>query len=222
MKLILAPAHNTGDKRDATGAFQPEAKAFRIAHREETSVKLFDNSKVMATRFAEVMAWIGNCDPGSVDTLVTFCHGFKSGLQIGATVANAPRFAGALALAFGPRPRIVMYSCDAARDADNDRSDDVEPGPGGEGGYADRLRDELVKRGVMVTIYAHATAGHATWNPWVRRFDPDDLAGGRWIIRPHSSQWSAWKRALRGPLRFRFPYLTQEEIERELDGPGVA
>lgn len=221
MKLLLAPMYNTGDKRDATGAFQLEARAFRFIHREQVPVKLFDNSKPMPVRFTEVMEWINACEPGSVDTLATFCHGFKAGLQIGATVANAGKFADALQRVLAPSPTLALYSCDAARDADNDRDDDDDPGPGGEGGFADRLRDELVKRGVMATIYAHATAGHTTLNPYVRRFDPDDLAGGRWIVTPHSAQWGAWRNALRGNLRFRFPFLTQLEIEAELV-PGVA
>lgn len=222
MKLIIAPMFNSGDKRDATGAFQLEARAFRFTHREETPVKLFDNSKGMSARFAEVMAWINACTPGTVDTLATFCHGFKAGLQIGVTLANAGKFADALAQACAPYPRVVLYACDAARDGDNERDDDDDPGPGGEGGFADRLRDELVKRGVLATIYAHATAGHTTWNPMMRRFDPDDLAGGRWIVTPHSPEWRAWKRALRGNLRFRFPFMTQAEIEAELARPGVA
>lgn len=187
MKAIIAPMYNTGDKHDATGAFQPEAAAFRLTHGETRPVKLFDNRKVMAGRFAEVMAWISGLAPDSVDTFATFCHGFKSGLQVGATLTNTPRFAGALARVLTAEPRIVLYACDAARDNDTDRADDLDPGPGGEGGFADKLRDELVKRGVGATIYAHVTAAHTTRNPTVRRFDPDDLAGGRWVIAPHSA-----------------------------------
>jgi len=223
VKLVFAPMYNTGDKRDATGAFHPEARAFCQAHGESAPVKLFDNGRPMAARFSEVMAWIDSCNPSSVDTLAAFCHGFKSGLQIGATIANAPRLADALQRVFAPSPRIIMYACDAARDADSDRTDEDDPGPGGEGGFADKLRDELVKRGVMATIYAHSTAAHTTQNPFVRRFDPSDLAGGRWVVEPYSADWQRWRTALRGSMRFRFPFMSQAEIEAEIRAaPGVA
>lgn len=223
MMLVFAPMHNTKGKVDAKYAFQPESKGFCYAHGEAAPVKLFDNSKPMPARFSEVMGWIDACKPSSVDTLATFCHGFKAGLQIGATLVNVGRFAAALQRVLAPSPRVILYSCDAARDDDNDRNDDTEPGPGGEGGFADKLRDELVKRGVMATIFAHATTAHATMNPYVRRFDHDDLAGGRWIITPHSELWGAWTNALRGPMRFKFPFMSQAEIEAELRAaPGVA
>jgi hypothetical protein len=222
MKLVIAPRYNTGDKHDATGAFQPEAMKFSLVHGETRSIRLFDNSKTMPARFAEVMGWLSNCAPRSVDALAVFCHGFKTGLQVGATLANADKLAAELQRVCSPAPRIIMYACDAARDVDNDRIDDLDPGPGGEGGFADRLRDELVKRGVMATIYAHPTTAHATMNPCVRRFDPDDLAGGRWIVVPHSAKWRTWKLALRDTtLRFRYPFMSQAEIESELALPGI-
>jgi hypothetical protein len=223
MKLVFAPAHNSNGKVDAQGAFQPEARAFCLAHGIREPVKLFDNGRPMPSRFSEMLAWLDMCRPGTVDAVAFFCHGFKTGLQCGVTTMNAPRFATALERICTPAPRIIMYVCDAARDADDDRADDCLPGPGGEGGFADQLRDELVKRGVMATLYAHATVGHTTRNPFVRRFDSDDLAGGRWIVEPHSARWRAWAMALRGPMRFRYPFMTQAEIDAELQStPPIA
>lgn len=216
MKLLIAPKVNIRGKKDATGAFHPEAHAFSKAHGGNTLLRLFDNTTTMADRFIEVTRWIESITPGTVDTVAVFCHGYKTGLQFGATIRNVDLLAKAIGRACAPSPRIVLYACDAARDADLEWRDDMQAGPGGEGGYADRLRHALRARNVNATIYAHATTGHTTHNPYLRRFDPSDLAGGHWVITPHSALWCAWIRALRGSMRFRFPYLSQREIEAEL------
>lgn len=222
MKLVIAPRHNIEGKKDATGAFHPEAHAFARMHGAD-DVRLFDNGRAMPVRLAQVRRWIDEQQPRSVDTLALFCHGWKNGLQIGVRIATARSFAEALAAVCTPDLRVVLYCCDAARDADDERVDDTLPGPGGNGGFADKLRDELGRAGVQATIYAHATAGHTTRNPWVRRFDPGEVAGGHWIVEPHSANWIRWVRALRTDMRFRFPFLTQAQIEAELRGvDGVA
>lgn len=216
--LVAMPQYNTAGKSDASGAFHPEAFAFCRLHGGTPAQ--FNNRIPMRHRFEEVLKWINHASPGSVKTLAMFCHGYKTGLQCGVTNSNAAQFAIALQTALAPGPRIVLYACDAARDTDDDRSDDTAPGPGGDGGFADKLRHELSTRGVKATIYAHSTAGHTTRNPFVRRFDPDELAGGHWVVTPHSPLWRTWVRSLRdGTLRFRFPFMTQAELERELVSP---
>lgn len=221
MKLVLAPKHNTDvnhDGRvdhDASGAFLPEARAFCALHKAAGPI-LFDNLAPLPARLAEVSLRLAACSAGTVDTLAIFCHGWKAGLQCGVTMATVGDFAGALARVFSPSPRVVLYACDTGRDGDAERSDDDDPGPGGNGGLADKLRDELVRRDVHATIFAHTSTAHSTYNPYVRRFAPDELAGGRWVVEPYSELWEPWRRALRGPLRFRFPFMEQEQIETEL------
>ena len=219
MNLVFAPAHNTDGKADAIGAFQPEAKAFCLARNICQPVRLFDNNRPMPLRFADMLDLFNLCRPNTVETVAFFCHGTKRGLQCGLTVTNAPRFAGALERVCVAAPRIILYACDAARDADADRADDCAPGPGGEGGLADVLRAQLMARGVMGTVYAHTTVGHTTRNPFVRRFGADELAGGRWVVEPHSAGWRAWVLALRGPMRFSFPFMSQVEIDATLQAP---
>lgn len=213
--LAFAPMHNAPGRNDATGAFHPEAREFCKLH-NAGSPKLFDNSKIMSARFSEVRSWLDLCKPATVGTVAFFCHGWKDGTQAGVTLTTAGRFADTLQRVLAPNPRIVLYCCDAARDSDNDREDEDDPGPGGDGGFADQLRDALAKRGVGATIYAHTTAAHTTRNPFVRRFDPGEMAGGHWIVTPYSADWQRWRKALQGTLRLRFPFMTQAQIESEL------
>jgi hypothetical protein len=116
---------------------------------------------------------------------------------------------------------VLLYACTTGSDNDGNDANDRDKGPGGEGGMADALRNELRKAGVRATIFAHATKGHTTANPWVRRFDPDELAGGDWVVEPHSELWMRWVHRLSDPrdtFRFRFPFMTAGELELELRG----
>src|SRR5690606_18287712 len=95
---------------------------------------------------------------------------------------------------------ITLYACDAARDGDSDRRDDVAPGPGGDGGFADALRDALsADHHMHGHVDAHASLGHATKNPFVRRFWMDGESadiGGDWLISPGSPAWRTWVRRM--------------------------
>jgi hypothetical protein len=217
VKLVLAPSHNTEGKKDASGAFQPEAEAFAALHGAPAPL-LFDNRAPSAQRLRQVLRFLAERERGSVDTLAIFSHGYKSGLQIGVSTLNCAEFALALAVACTREPIIVLYTCDTARDNDNDRKDDTQKGPGGDGGFADKLRDELnQRRGCRATIFAHASQAHTTWNPYVRRFDPGEMGGGHWVVEPGDDLWPRWVYAMRHTtLRLRFPFMQGLEIEREL------
>lgn len=214
--LVISPQHNTEGKRDATGAFIPEAREFCRVHKLGTIVRLFNNNLPMAARAVQVGEWIKREAPDSIDTVALFGHGWKDGIQHGFRLRDVERLAGLLADVCTRTPRIILYCCDTARDHDEMREDDLAPGPGGDGGFADKLRDQLGHRGIGATIYAHTTAGHTTRNPWVRRFDPDEMAGGHYVIKSTDELWLRWVRGLRTDLRFRFPFMTQAEIEHAL------
>lgn len=216
--LVFAPMHNSDGKRDATGAFIPEARGFCLHHKlmPDHVVKLFNNYLPMEARAVQVTLWIRRAVPRSVDTVALFGHGWKEGIQHGFRLGDAARLAQALSEVCTKTPTIILYCCDTGRDDDAERDDDKQAAPGGDGGFADKLRDELGRRAIAATIYAHTTAGHTTCNPWVRRFDPGEMCGGHYVISRQSDLWQDWCRALRGTLRFRFPFMTTEEIEREL------
>jgi hypothetical protein len=158
-----------------------------------------------------------------IRTLAFFCHGFKGGIQAGFQSGHVQLLAQLLARYATIDAYVLLYACDAARDADAHTADDTQEGPGGDGGFADLLRDACEDLGRRVTVMAHATRGHCAWNPYARRFRPDTgRYGGDWYVAPGSPVWLRWARALRDPqssLRWRFPRMEPAEIERELLGP---
>lgn len=196
--LILAPAHNTAGKKDAIGAFLPEAERFRRYHGlARTDVHVFDNSRPLPERRAEVLRAIQ--DHGRFSVLAHFGHGHKNGIQAGFTIASL----GPLAASLGAAgcQTVLLYSCDTARDLDGSRDDDAAADVGGDGGFADQLRDTLSLY-VDCTVYAHVTAGHTTQNPYMRVFRSPAGAGGEWVVKPRSDGWRGWVARLRGQERF--------------------
>lgn len=210
--LILHPLHNTAGKRDATGAFIPEARAYangELGSRADVVLAGFDNSASKLARRRQVEAAIRNAGP--IQHFALFGHGLARGLQTGHDLATVSTLADALAASCGPSRRLVvtLYACDAADGK----------GPGGDGGFADALRDALSERGVTGHVDAHVTTGHTTRNPYVRRFWCDGAAagtGGDWLVAPGSPKWRKWVAALKGDMRFRFPWLTPAEIDAAL------
>jgi hypothetical protein len=213
--LILAPAFDTPGRKDASGAFQPEARKFVAANGLLASVCLFDSNRAMTDRRYEAARAISRSS--GVHVFALFCHGWKDGIQAGWRAKDAPALADLLVLAGSPACTVVLYACDAARDADADRDDDRQPGPGGEGGFADLLAQAMIARKWSGRLFAHSTAGHTTQNPHVRTWGGDPAEHvqerGEWWIEPKSALWPAWRAALQGDLRFKFPFHTRAETK---------
>lgn len=224
----FVPDQNTPGKKDATGAFHPEALAFLRHHQQSPTAMIrfaaradFAVRRTTCTRALEAV--------NGLDVLALFCHGWRDGLQAGFRLANVRPLAALLSKRMAPEAHVVLYACDAGRDADDEERDDVLGGPGGDGGFADALRDACETLGAHITVTAHATAGHCTRNPYTRFFAPGCMGrGGSWYVEPNSSLWRPWVRALQDPtstLRYRFWQMTPEQIAAELltgGGPLVA
>jgi hypothetical protein len=183
--------------RDATGAFQPEAEAWR-AHLEGrgfevVSVMVDNKATPFAMRTTVRMALEAHRD---LAVVAFFCHGFRSGLQFGIRLASVEGLASDLVDALAPAGVVALYACDAARDMDADRTDDLADGPGGDGGFADRLRDEMHRLGWAGWVDAHASAAHTTKNPHVRRFDHDGRS--EYLVQRSHELWQRWQLAVRG------------------------
>lgn len=226
--LVFAPLRNAHGKRDAD-EFAREAQAFlrylktsgdgvEPASRFglETSVAMFDNTGEPAERRAEVLAHLQALEPGTLDVLAFACHGWPDGIQAGFRCEHARGLAREVKAVAAHALTVVLYCCSTGADQLASTDEFTDPGPGGDGGFADRLRDELADTGVAATVYAHSNAGHCTRNPRARVFRPGRGAGGHWLVAPGSKLWPAWTRYLKGEGRFRFPFLTQEQLEAEL------
>lgn len=210
--LAFAPKYNTCKKRDATGAFQPEARAFLETGLDGVTygdLVIVDNHLHADEMRARILDAIAEHKP---DHVAFFCHGWATGIQFGFGMAHVKQLAEDIATI--DRPTVTLYCCLTA-DGPTD----------GDGGFADALRDALCQAGaVNCRVDAHTTAGHTTRNPRVRRFDGLGSAhggtGGQWIVMPQSALWGRWVRALRGDLRFRFPGMEIAEIHEELTWGG--
>lgn len=225
--LIFAPDFDSPGKKDVSGAFLPGARAFARHHNAvpEDVIKRFASGVHIDQRRAQVSLAIRAVD-APLDVLAFFCHGWKNGIQAGFTLSHQLLFARLMAQHAKPNAHVLLFACDAGRDADADEVDDRSTGPGGDGGFADGLRDACEALGRSVTVLAHATTGHTVENPFARRFAPDTGGkGGDWYIDPKHTLWPLWRRALMDPrstLRHRFYAMTTREIETELRGkPGT-
>jgi hypothetical protein len=174
-------------------------------------VDLSESKLTRQARFFEVIA--GLAKP-PLDCLAWFGHGLPRSLpQPWIGLKDVDHFASVFASSKVPRQTVVLYACSTGAG-----------GVGGDGGFADALRDALCRAGsVNCRVVAHVTAGHATRNPNVRFFDgmgsATGGAGGYYPVAPGSALWKKWVRALRETdMRFRFPFLSVAEIHAELAG----
>jgi len=221
--LIIHGSKNHKGKRDATGAFIPEARAFAKMHEvHENNVLALDCIKNRPfARRRRVSGFFAKHDRAPKTGMIAiFCHGWTSGLQIGFGKKRVPELVEMLDHCCRRDVKIVLYACSTA----GNKSKGKAIGPGTNGGFADLLRDEMLRRGFRGGwIDAHLTPGHTTRNPYVVRFLTEpifenefDVPGGQWLIQPKTKLWEIWKKELRKGFRFRFPFYHDYEISGHL------
>jgi hypothetical protein len=207
--LVFTGNANRSGKRDFTGAFDPEARTFAKLHGGSVIRVPLEGSEIARRKC--VLGHIGIHQPSWVAFV---CHGLTTGIELGFRRIHVGELAEALAAA--RCPRVTLYAC----------STSGGPGLGGDGGFADMLRDAMCRAGLTYCLVdGHVGPGHATQRPHVRRFEGNGSlvggTGGSWIVAPGSGLWKPWVRALRDTdLRFRFPRMTVGAIHAELLGRG--
>lgn len=193
--LAIAPTYDAEGKRDVSRAFLPEAKEFSRMH--GARLVQFDNHAPNKKRRAFVHDEILRCY--DLHALAIFCHGWMDGIQTGHRRKNVAELAEAIEISCEHRfVDVILYCCSTA-----------QGGAGGDGGFADELRDALCAVGVDdCRVWAHTTKGHTTRNPHVRVFEGDGSAwggqGGRWVVRPGSKLWLPWRQKLKTDFRLSF------------------
>ena len=211
--IAFAPKRDSDGLKDAR-EFQNEARAFAAGR--DCRVCVFDNGAPMPARLAEVKQFLAN--EQSLDYVAFFCHGWADGIQAGLRRKDLRDFVAWLKPHINTAQfRVVLYCCSTAEDG-LAATDDLAPGTGGEGGFADKLADELWFLGVDVEVYGHVTAGHTTRNPYVRRFtgSGNHAKGGEWLVQPKTPYWSKWVKLLTTKYRFDYPFESQAQIESRL------
>lgn len=243
--LVFRPDRDVKDD-DYHGAFLPESERFiELYGIPRANVVQVDVSRAHPDRKAQVLEAI--CARDQIRALAFFCHGWIAGLQLGFRTETAPVLAAALKGRAAPDLAIALYACSTAGGVG------TETAPGGEGGFADRLRDTLVAVGLTgAHVDGHDRIGPTTTNPYVRRFVGSTVLGGDWLVEPSvavekawaalkkelgssrkitlgqlrqraggdlgaGETWARWRVALKNTdLRFRFPFLTREQVLAEL------
>jgi hypothetical protein len=181
---------------------------------------LIDNSKPAAVMKREVYAALDRAPGGQIHGVAFFCHGLKDRIQFGIRQSDIPELVRKMNTYAEQALRVTFYACDAGRDSDGVRSDDLEQF-GGDNGFADKIRDELCLQGnTHCIVDAHTSAAHTTMNPDVRRFEgmgsPVGGVGGYYIVPRGAKVWGKWVKALKTDFRFTFPYLSTPAIHEHL------
>ena len=216
--VALSVAHDKRGKRDASRAFIPEAKRFLAYWESEglrTHLALINNRARVATRRKQVIDALGGA--GSLKHLAIFAHGWRTGIQMGFRLGHLAALGRKIAEhTVDDAPVVTLYTCSTAQGS----------GSGGDGGFADELRDALCREGMIeCRVDGHVTKGHTTRNPHVRRFEgegsPFGEIGGRYIVKPRGRLWWPWKQALRGPddtFRYAYGRMSIADIHNEISG----
>lgn len=222
--LVIYSSKNTPGRKDATGAFIPEAERFTQSCEDSlgatvTTCAIACQKFTNKDRRALVKSMIYTTGKGAIERwngIAFFGHGWPSGCQFGFNNSNVRELANAITITSKQDVAIVFYTCLVAENDVRDK-EIKNIGPNTDQSFADRLRDALKTNGITGHVDAHKTAGHTTRNPYVVRFDCEGaLVGGRWLIEPQSALWNSWVRKLKvndSSLRYRYPFLSRMQIE---------
>lgn len=231
--LIITPESNTKGKKDYTGAFLPESKAFGRTDRIRASTVTFDNTLPFEKRRKQLFervaaAWEEH--GGVFSRIAIFSHGWSTGIQPGVDTRSIKKFVELLEPMLDTDASILLYCCSTG----SDPQDDSQEAPGaptsaeqeqnlGDGSFADTLRDELCKAGIVdCVVMAHRTAGHTTMNPHVIFFSGDGsniggFGGVMPVTKRHGKLWKTWIKELKTDFRFKMPFMRVSEIHEHLE-----
>jgi len=229
--LVCHSDTNAHGKHDATGAFIPEAEAFAELHEipEENVVGMKLVRTAKWRRREQTLDAIATAGKDRLlDAIALFGHGWPQGIQFGFNREHIPALVDRMAQYCRPDVKVTLFACLAAENDVRDRNI-TGLGPATDGGFADLLRDEMVRRGLdRGWVDGHKTAGHTSWNPFLVRFlciDVDDpevgAEGGAWLVAPRSETWKHWCAKLKDQksgMRYRFPFMQELMVKAELMG----
>lgn len=213
--LAFTGDRNTPPKNDYSGAFKPEARRFveRCGGGRQVEIDL---SRPPARMRKDIIDTLRSYVPpdGYLHAVAFFCHGQTHRIQLGFDRAHVQELAEALA-ARGVST-VGLYACSTA----------AGPGPGGDGGFADGLRDALCVAGMrQCRVLAHKVAGHTSKNRFKLFFDgmgsPVGGTGGYELVTARSPLWKEWSRRMgadKDALRFECLFMSIENLHRALQG----
>jgi hypothetical protein len=218
--LVLIPNRKTAGP-EFTGEFTRESRRYAKYYTSQGDTVTLHEIDVSsrADKLAQVQQLIAST---TFDVLVFFCHGWRTGIQLGLGIGTAKRVAALeetakmIAKSSTPKLHVVLYCC---LTGGTDTGD-----PTGDGGFADRLRDALCAEGCTgVSVFAHTTAGHTTRNANVRFFvgsgSSTEGKGGVDVVThktPESHVLYEKLHDANSPFRWQIPFLSNAEIRARL------
>lgn len=199
--FVIAPKKNRPGSNDATGAFHIGANRITEIHDVPRKPIFFENEGSALSIYKGFSKHIDDAK-GGWDFFAYFGHGESWGL----VSACISRREGALELArriipkANPGLTVMLYACNC----------------GDKGGFAEWLADGLSPVGA--TVYAHVSPpGHTFTNANVVSYP-----GGEWVVPRGHRLWGDWYNDMHnewGDLWARFPFMTQDQLEAELEAP---
>jgi hypothetical protein len=198
--LVITTGYNSPPRRprDASAVFLPESQAFKTLHAGESGVDcarlVIEHPQTTDRRRAVVEDAIRRTS--NLNVLAVFGHGHANGLvATGHGIAHVGKLAEAITDAAqeyddentdcDPDVDVILYACLTGR---------------GKTGFADALADAMP----WAHVYAHSTAGHATWNPYVELAGGPN--GGDPIWTPRDLEWPRWRDRLRESQSYRLTF----------------
>lgn len=215
--LAIHCKYNAKGKVDVTHAFRPECEAW-ADNRGHTFVNVIDNKKSFWNRYHQSIKILDDLIlmEEKIDEIAIFCHGWRTGIQIGFNNRNVHELASRLAtLAANNHLVVSLYCCSTGKGAVAQ----------GDGSFADELRDALCREEIIhCRVMGHTSAGHTTQNPNVRNYDGHGSylggVGAPMLFKTLTPIWKAFKRALddeETDFRLVFPLWSTEKIVQYLE-----
>lgn len=228
--VVFRPGFNSHGKRDVTGAFKPEMERYLDAACTKNSVQVVINNKMsFAQRRKNVLGMLDDLldKPYFYDGVAFFCHGWKTGIQLGFRNGHVNELADAIHhVTQHSYVDVPLFCCSTGGDVESSLT---SPGTGDDS-FADLLRDALCREAWFegypsnCRVMAHETVAHTSKNPRARFFDgmesPEGGVGGYRPVKLGGRFWATWKRELRdheGKLRFLMPHMDVAQITAWLE-----
>jgi hypothetical protein len=189
--LVFAQSVNKTNRHDATGAFLPGAQAFTAEHALGRPILLDDHNDKQAV--FEALE-----DASDLGVVAYFGHGTRSSLPSAEIYwRDLVTLAPLIKRAARADCQVVLYACSA----------------GELGCFANQLAKLMHNE---ITVWGHTCVGHSFTNPYVTYFP---YLSSPWLVEPDGPRWRKWHRLIKSGSRIwaRYPFMTQNELEIEVD-----
>lgn len=167
-QIVINRGNNSKGRKDATGAFIPEAKAMtrilRDLGRNVSRLEILTDGyrdRVDLTSFVlkKIDKIFETHEITKISGVSLFCHGWRKGVEL---LPRGEQGAKKVARVLANREVkfFNLFACSAGK-------------PHPKGNWAQWVTEECVRLGHSIQVFSHETPGHTTWNPNVNLYWSD-------------------------------------------------